>query len=118
MKLKFSIPILIVMTAVTSGCVRFPTKYPSSPPAETPSITVYGKLLDYSQNGLTVFKIQPEIVNWELNNTYLEIESKPEILYNFTYDYLRCIEQKWYPTEQECRNHFYRENNLSDWQKW
>ena len=84
-----------------------------TPPKAPPSLNVYGKLIDYSQNELMSFKIQSEIVNWELNNTLLEIQAKPELFFNFTDDYLRCIDQKWYPTEAECKNHFYQQYNLS-----
>lgn len=120
MRLKFVILALFVIIIIIGGYFYFikPNIY-VTPPLTTPtkappSLNFYGKLIDYSQSdSLTIFKIQSEIVNWELNNTYLEIESKPELLYNFTYDYLRCIEQKWFPTEQECKNHFYQENNLS-----
>jgi hypothetical protein len=109
---KILFGVLTIIIILFSGCVRNEFT-PLTPPAKTPSLNVYGKLIDYSQNNLTIFKIQPEFINYELNNTYLEIETKPEILYNFTDDYLRCLKQNWYPTEEECKNYFYQQYNLS-----
>jgi len=49
-----------------------PITYPKFPP----SLNVYGKLVDFSQTDkLMIFKIQSEIVNWELTDRYLEVES-------------------------------------------
>ena len=119
MKSKFLISVLLIIIILIGGyCYLTTLTVIHTPPMISkapPSLNVYGKLVDYTQNnGLTVFKIQSEIVNWELNNSYLEIESKPQLFYNFTDNYLTCIEQNWYPTEQECKNHFYQENNLSE----
>jgi hypothetical protein len=113
MKSKILFGLLTIIIILFSGCVTTEFTPALTPPAKTPSLNVYGKIIDYSQDNLTIFKIQPEFINYELNNTYLEIETKPEILYNFTDDYLRCIKQNWYPTEGECKNHFYQQYNLS-----
>ncbi|OYT33710.1 MAG: hypothetical protein B6U87_03040 [Candidatus Aenigmarchaeota archaeon ex4484_52] len=118
MKFKFLILIFLITFIFISGCfeqAQREKEYKTPPMFGPPSLNVYGKLLDYyEQDNLTIFKIQSEIVNWELNNTYLEIKSKLEVSYNFTYDYLRCIEQNWYSTKQECKNHFYKKYNISE----
>ncbi|MEM7819119.1 MAG: hypothetical protein QW403_03190 [Candidatus Aenigmatarchaeota archaeon] len=44
------------------------------PPKVPLSLNAYGKLTDFSQNELITLKIQPEIINWELNTTQLTIE--------------------------------------------
>ena len=51
---------------------------------QQPSLNVYGKLLDYIQDDLTTFKIQSEIVNYELNNTFLEILANTTNTQNLT----------------------------------
>lgn len=80
MKSKFLILVLIVIIVLIGGYFYLtkPTIYTpplTTSPKASPSLNVYGKLVDYSQNDLTVFKIQTEIVNWELNNTYLEVQT-------------------------------------------
>jgi hypothetical protein len=114
MKSKMLFGLLTIIIILFSGCIgTLPEISPETPPIKIPVLSVYGKLIDYSQNDLTIFKIQPEFINYELNSTYLEIEAKPEILYNLTDIYLRCINQNLYPTEVECKNHAYQLYNIS-----
>ena len=82
-KIKIGIIAVVVIGIIIMGLwiwqtpqeeqiVTPPEIYPKTPP----SLNVYGKLVDFSQTDkLMIFKIQSEIVNWELNNTYLEVES-------------------------------------------
>ncbi len=84
MKFKFLILALVVIVILIGAYFYFTKSIgfiiPATPPAKvkaSPSLNIYGKLIDYSHSdSLIVFKIQSEIVNWELNNTYLEVELK------------------------------------------
>lgn len=72
MNSKFLIAVLLIGVVLIGGCTGY---IPPIKPMEQPSMNVYGKLVDYSQNDLTVFKIQSEIVNWGLNSTELEVKA-------------------------------------------
>lgn len=94
--LMYTFSLIIVLGL---GCVEETLPEPdikATPPTSSltvpPSLSVYGKLVDYSQsNDLTVFKIQSEIVNLELNDTYLEIEAKPQKYFTQTKELLNCL---------------------------
>ena len=43
-------------------------------PALTPTLSTYGKLIDFSDTDeLAILKIQTDIINWRLNNTFLTV---------------------------------------------
>ena len=77
--MKFGIIIIGVIVLLVFIGMYFYFLKPQITPWGLIPLTVYGKLIDYSQNGLTTFKIQSEIVNCELNNTLLEIQAKSEV---------------------------------------
>ena len=62
--------IIIINVILITSCIKQNKQVPpiiyKTPPSLPPSLNAYGKLLDVSRvNGLTVLKIQAEIVNWE-----------------------------------------------------
>lgn len=79
--MKFSITIVGILGVLLLIVYFYFTQFSGLTPITTSmkalsALSVYGKLIDYSQiDSFTIFRIQSEIVNGELNNTYLEVEA-------------------------------------------
>jgi DNA-binding transcriptional MerR regulator len=80
MSVKFVILVSVVMLILIGGYFYFikPNTYKGlylTPPIPTPSLNIYGKLLDYSENGgIGILKIEQEMRNYEINRSIVEIK--------------------------------------------
>jgi hypothetical protein len=116
--MEFQIRVMKVMVAfaiiiLVSGCVMEPNTT-TAMPMKTPSLSVYGELVDYAQSeSVTTFKIQSEFIDFEANNTYLEIEATPVETYDLTGYCSRWNSRGLSRTVEECRSSLYDEYNLT-----
>lgn len=74
--MKFSFGLLVILiigVVLVSGCISTPPI--TSPATMPPSLDVYGELTEFVQgDDVVTFRIQPDFVNYELNDTYVEVD--------------------------------------------